>query len=284
MSSWTRSFPPKNFLPFLAQLGKKSVHLDINQVQLALYAYAMDILSPFLVLVDDFCLARTIAGVTTSRLFIWAKIPVLPNCRLPHPSECQLYYVNRDTLFSYHKASEVFLQVFTAPKPGYFFSYSSLFMQVQLLQNLVILLARFAHIGCNLLLKKLLQSFYLLGYSLMPCIIGESLRPLHIRGLALESDFLVAYWPNSYRNLWILGTSKESWFLSEGGLCLAWNREWWHCMWHLTIRIRLMICNLCLMLQLITFLFCLVSLPTLTSGILCKLDQILSSLCFLKLN
>lgn len=31
--------------------------------------------------------------------------------RLPHPSECQLYYVNRDTLFSYHKATEMFLQV-----------------------------------------------------------------------------------------------------------------------------------------------------------------------------
>ncbi|GBG87241.1 hypothetical protein CBR_g45300 [Chara braunii] len=30
--------------------------------------------------------------------------------RLPHPNECELYYVNRDTLFSYHKASEVFLQ------------------------------------------------------------------------------------------------------------------------------------------------------------------------------
>ncbi|KYQ93042.1 putative N-acetyltransferase [Tieghemostelium lacteum] len=28
----------------------------------------------------------------------------------PHPDECQLYYVNRDTLFSYHKASETFLQ------------------------------------------------------------------------------------------------------------------------------------------------------------------------------
>ncbi|KAH9311210.1 hypothetical protein KI387_026245, partial [Taxus chinensis] len=36
----------------------------------------------------------------------------IPNIdgRLPHPSECKLYYVNRDTLFSYHKASEVFLQ------------------------------------------------------------------------------------------------------------------------------------------------------------------------------
>ena len=29
---------------------------------------------------------------------------------LPHPEKCELYYVNRDTLFSYHKASEVFLQ------------------------------------------------------------------------------------------------------------------------------------------------------------------------------
>ncbi|KAK4391830.1 RNA cytidine acetyltransferase 1 [Sesamum angolense] len=30
--------------------------------------------------------------------------------RLPHPSECQLYYVTRDTLFSFHKESEIFLQ------------------------------------------------------------------------------------------------------------------------------------------------------------------------------
>ncbi|XXQ37679.1 RNA cytidine acetyltransferase [Plasmodiophora brassicae] len=28
----------------------------------------------------------------------------------PHPSTCELYYVNRDTLFSHHKASEAFLQ------------------------------------------------------------------------------------------------------------------------------------------------------------------------------
>ncbi|KAG0708460.1 GNAT acetyltransferase 2-domain-containing protein [Suillus ampliporus] len=28
----------------------------------------------------------------------------------PHPSSCELYYVSRDTLFSYHPASEVFLQ------------------------------------------------------------------------------------------------------------------------------------------------------------------------------
>ena len=28
----------------------------------------------------------------------------------PHPSQCQLFYVNRDTLFSYHPVSEAFLQ------------------------------------------------------------------------------------------------------------------------------------------------------------------------------
>ncbi|KAJ1992971.1 N-acetyltransferase 10 [Dimargaris cristalligena] len=28
----------------------------------------------------------------------------------PHPSECELYYVNRDTLFSFHPVSETFLQ------------------------------------------------------------------------------------------------------------------------------------------------------------------------------
>ena len=28
----------------------------------------------------------------------------------PHPSTCELYYVNRDTLFSYHRAAEAFLQ------------------------------------------------------------------------------------------------------------------------------------------------------------------------------
>lgn len=36
--------------------------------------------------------------------------PFLAN-RLPPPGECDLYYVNRDTLFSYHKDSELFLQV-----------------------------------------------------------------------------------------------------------------------------------------------------------------------------
>jgi len=28
----------------------------------------------------------------------------------PHPSKCELFYVNRDTLFSYHPAAESFLQ------------------------------------------------------------------------------------------------------------------------------------------------------------------------------
>ncbi|CAL1689574.1 unnamed protein product [Lasius platythorax] len=34
--------------------------------------------------------------------------PILSGC--PPPDTCQLYYINRDTLFSYHKASELFLQ------------------------------------------------------------------------------------------------------------------------------------------------------------------------------
>ncbi|KAJ4768261.1 RNA cytidine acetyltransferase [Rhynchospora pubera] len=35
----------------------------------------------------------------------------VPNItRLPDPNKCDLYYVNRDTLFSYHKESEIFLQ------------------------------------------------------------------------------------------------------------------------------------------------------------------------------
>ena len=28
----------------------------------------------------------------------------------PHPDQCQLYYIDRDSLFSYHKLSEAFLQ------------------------------------------------------------------------------------------------------------------------------------------------------------------------------
>ncbi|KAK9786287.1 hypothetical protein WJX73_003109 [Symbiochloris irregularis] len=37
------------------------------------------------------------------------RIPSVP-ARLPHPNECELYMVDRDTLFSYHKASEALLQ------------------------------------------------------------------------------------------------------------------------------------------------------------------------------
>ncbi|XP_043684535.1 RNA cytidine acetyltransferase isoform X3 [Vespula pensylvanica] len=38
--------------------------------------------------------------------------PILSGC--PPPDACQLYYINRDTLFSYHKASELFLQKLVA--------------------------------------------------------------------------------------------------------------------------------------------------------------------------
>ncbi|EKX39913.1 hypothetical protein GUITHDRAFT_59665, partial [Guillardia theta CCMP2712] len=37
------------------------------------------------------------------------KVPALRN-GCPHPSACELYYVERDTLFSYHKVAEEFLQ------------------------------------------------------------------------------------------------------------------------------------------------------------------------------
>uniref|UniRef100_A0A158PAI7 RNA cytidine acetyltransferase n=1 Tax=Angiostrongylus cantonensis TaxID=6313 RepID=A0A158PAI7_ANGCA len=39
-----------------------------------------------------------------------AKIKTRLSCGTPPPSECELYFVNRDTLFSFHKASEAFLQ------------------------------------------------------------------------------------------------------------------------------------------------------------------------------
>ncbi|KAF8811910.1 DUF699-domain-containing protein [Phlegmacium glaucopus] len=39
---------------------------------------------------------------------ILPKSPTAQGC--PHPSTCELFYVSRDTLFSYHPASEVFLQ------------------------------------------------------------------------------------------------------------------------------------------------------------------------------
>lgn len=37
-------------------------------------------------------------------------IPKTSTQGCPHPSTCELFYVSRDTLFSYHPASEVFLQ------------------------------------------------------------------------------------------------------------------------------------------------------------------------------
>ncbi|VDO84507.1 unnamed protein product [Heligmosomoides polygyrus] len=39
-----------------------------------------------------------------------ANIQTRLACGTPPPSECELYFVNRDTLFSFHKASEAFLQ------------------------------------------------------------------------------------------------------------------------------------------------------------------------------
>ncbi|KAL7420494.1 N-acetyltransferase 10 [Cryptotrichosporon argae] len=39
-----------------------------------------------------------------------ATVTSKANQGCPHPSECELYYVDRDTLFSYHAASELFLQ------------------------------------------------------------------------------------------------------------------------------------------------------------------------------
>ncbi|KIH42602.1 hypothetical protein ANCDUO_27412, partial [Ancylostoma duodenale] len=39
-----------------------------------------------------------------------ASINTKLSCGTPPPSECELYFVNRDTLFSFHKASESFLQ------------------------------------------------------------------------------------------------------------------------------------------------------------------------------
>ncbi|QDZ23803.1 RNA cytidine acetyltransferase [Chloropicon primus] len=36
-------------------------------------------------------------------------VPEIPK-RLPHPDECELFYISKDTLFSYHKATEKFLQ------------------------------------------------------------------------------------------------------------------------------------------------------------------------------
>ena len=39
-------------------------------------------------------------------------VPKLP-ARLPHPTECDLYYINRDTLFSYHKVGLLHLLHYT---------------------------------------------------------------------------------------------------------------------------------------------------------------------------
>jgi N-acetyltransferase 10 len=38
-----------------------------------------------------------------------------PPTHMPHPSQCELYYVNRDTLFSYHKVVPSLLAVVPSP-------------------------------------------------------------------------------------------------------------------------------------------------------------------------
>jgi tRNA(Met) C34 N-acetyltransferase TmcA len=43
-----------------------------------------------------------------------------PPAKLPHPSSCELFYVERDTLFSFHKASEAFLQRVSIGQGGFF--------------------------------------------------------------------------------------------------------------------------------------------------------------------
>jgi N-acetyltransferase 10 len=67
-------------------------------------------------------LANSIPNISrwapSSYSFLFIQVSIVVNeklcffgIRLPHPKECDLYYVNRDTLFSYHKESEIFLQV-----------------------------------------------------------------------------------------------------------------------------------------------------------------------------
>ena len=38
-----------------------------------------------------------------------SRLVMMITLGLPHPDKCELYLVNRDTLFSYHTASEAFL-------------------------------------------------------------------------------------------------------------------------------------------------------------------------------
>jgi hypothetical protein len=65
--------------------------------------------TPFLISVGEYHLISH--GVVLFFSYFITCLASLVLFRLPHPAECRLYYVNRDTLFSYHKESEVFLQV-----------------------------------------------------------------------------------------------------------------------------------------------------------------------------
>lgn len=52
----------------------------------------------------------TVEAWLTSLLCLNASIVPALNTGCPTPDSCELYYINRDALFSYHKAAEEFLQ------------------------------------------------------------------------------------------------------------------------------------------------------------------------------
>lgn len=72
--------------------------------------------------------------------------------RLPNPRECDLYYVNRDTLFSYHKESEMFLQVFF-PSVTFHIYFHRLFLVLA------------SHSIVNHLLRKVLRDYYIVKWT-----------------------------------------------------------------------------------------------------------------------
>lgn len=89
--------------------------------------------------------------------------------RIPPPSECDLYYVNRDTLFSYHKESELFLQVVT-----YFIylKFNVLIISYQHISGIYILtLAAYDGPLCCFSLQKLSKRFTINGGCSSPPLV-----------------------------------------------------------------------------------------------------------------
>lgn len=74
--------------------------------------------------------------------------PLLSGC--PPPDICDLYYINRDTLFCYHKASEAFLQRIVS-------LYVASHYKVNILNNLFIFINYFS------LLNYYLHYFFLIN-------------------------------------------------------------------------------------------------------------------------